>query len=136
MNGKIVVVGLGFGDENGLTLGTLAVLERADRVFLRTERHPVVSWLRERGIQYVSFDEVYEKHARFETVYEEIAERLLAYAEEGGTVVYAVPGHPMVAERTVQLLLDAEGVVVEVHGGTSFLDAVFASLKLDPIEGF
>ncbi|PRZ13232.1 tetrapyrrole methylase family protein/MazG family protein [Laceyella sediminis] len=136
MNGKIVVVGLGFGDENGLTLGTLAVLERADRVFLRTERHPVVSWLRERGIQYVSFDDVYEKHARFETVYEEIAERLLAYAEEGGTVVYAVPGHPMVAERTVQLLLDAEGIAVEVHGGTSFLDAMFASLKLDPIEGF
>ncbi|MFC7443354.1 nucleoside triphosphate pyrophosphohydrolase [Laceyella putida] len=139
MNGNIVVVGLGFGDEKGLTLGTLSELETCGKLILRTEKHPVVSWLQTRGIHYTSFDEVYEKHTQFKTVYEEIAETLLAHAATGERVVYAVPGHPMVAERTVQLLLsegEKRGIPVDVQGGTSFLDALFASLKIDPIEGF
>ncbi|MCK9911807.1 nucleotide pyrophosphohydrolase, partial [Microbacteriaceae bacterium K1510] len=53
--------------------------------------------------------------------------------------MYAVPGHPLVAERTVQLLLQQgpeQGVEIKIEGGQSFLDPLFASLKFDPIEGF
>ncbi|SDS79017.1 tetrapyrrole methylase family protein / MazG family protein [Paenibacillaceae bacterium GAS479] len=54
-------------------------------------------------------------------------------------ILYAVPGHPMVAERTVQLLRErcpAEGVQLQVLGGESFLDIAFTRLGFDPIEGF
>ncbi|OXM14559.1 nucleoside triphosphate pyrophosphohydrolase [Paenibacillus herberti] len=55
------------------------------------------------------------------------------------SILYAVPGHPMVAERTVQLLRErcpAEGVQLQVLGGESFLDIAFTRLGFDPIEGF
>lgn len=139
MAGRIDVVGLGPGDENGIPLGTLRLLRGADRLWLRTEKHPVVRWLREEGISFQTFDHLYEKHADFESVYEAIAESLLEEAASGASPVYAVPGHPMVAERSVQLLLARgadRGVKVDVRGGGSFLDAAFARLGIDPVEGF
>ncbi|WP_124726318.1 nucleoside triphosphate pyrophosphohydrolase [Staphylospora marina] len=139
MNGKIVITGLGFGDEHALSLGTLKLLESAGRLFLRTDKHPVVRWIRERGISFETMDEVYRRHSAFEQVYEEIAERLLREADTGETVVYAVPGHPRVAERTTVLLLKRgpeRGIDVSVQGGHSFLDPLFTSLGIDPVEGF
>ena len=90
------------------------------------------------GFQYQSFDSVYEKHEQFEAVYEEICEALLLNKEHD-ELIYAVPGHPLVAERTVQLLLERgekSGVIIEVSGGQSFLDDMFSALHMDPIEGF
>lgn len=139
MQGTITIVGLGFGDVSALPMGTLETLERADALWLRTEDHPVVDWLRERGLGFATFDSVYEAHADFESVYREIVDRLLAEAKAGRPVVYAVPGHPMVAERTVRLLREEgprHGIRVDVRGGGSFLDAAFARLGIDPIDGF
>jgi tetrapyrrole methylase family protein / MazG family protein len=54
-------------------------------------------------------------------------------------VIYGVPGHPLVAERTVQLLLEygpKEDVDIIIGGGQSFIDAIFQSLKIDPVDGF
>lgn len=139
MSQKVTVVGLGFGDESSLNLGTWNLLKNTPQIWLRTEKHPVVPWMKQEGIEFHSFDEVYEKHHQFDEVYEEIAEQLIYLAQKHGRVVYAVPGHPMVAERTVQILLQQEvesGIKVEVWGGGSFLDAAFARLQIDPIEGF
>ena len=51
-------------------------------------------------------------------------------------VVYAVPGHPRVAETTTALLLDYaqehEELEVEVLGGKSFIDDVFEAVAIDP----
>ncbi|MGV3240619.1 MazG nucleotide pyrophosphohydrolase domain-containing protein, partial [Streptococcus hyovaginalis] len=71
-------------------------------------------------------------------VYEEIVEFLLEKAKETD-IVYAVPGHPLVAEKTVQILIekDKEGMAsIEIAGGQSFLDSIFQALRIDPIEGF
>ncbi|QKI80652.1 nucleoside triphosphate pyrophosphohydrolase [Kroppenstedtia eburnea] len=136
--GKITVVGLGPGDEDGLSLGVFRLLTQAEDLWLRTGRHPVVSWLEEEGISYRTFDSVYEKHTDFPSVYREIADELLVRAREGN-VVYAVPGHPMVAEKTVEILRlegSEQGVPVEVKGGASFLDAVFTCVGVDPVDGF
>lgn len=49
------------------------------------------------------------------------------------------PGIPLVAERTVQLLLEKgeeKGYTIELAGGQSFLDALFQAMRIDPIEGF
>ncbi len=134
----IFIFGLGAGDLDQLPLGIYRKLKTASPLFLRTKEHPVVDALKAEGISFTAFDDIYEKHERFEDVYEEIVNILLEQAQTSN-VFYAVPGHPLVAEKTVQLLLEAEqqnkcNVVIE--GGQSFLDALFTALKIDPIEGF
>ncbi|PZE19210.1 nucleoside triphosphate pyrophosphohydrolase [Paenibacillus xerothermodurans] len=140
MQRQIIVVGLGSGDENQLTLGVWKQLQAADKLYLRTDRHPMIAMLRNNGIKYESFDKLYESHSTFEQVYEAITDALLALAAAAPTpVVYAVPGHPMVAEMTVQLLrarCPKQGVALQLLGGESFLDQAFLSLGFDPIEGF
>jgi tetrapyrrole methylase family protein/MazG family protein len=134
----ITVIGLGSGDERQLTLGSLQTLEQAKHLYVRTAMHPVLEFLRTRGVQWTSFDEVYEQSSQFEEVYERIVERLLAVAATTD-VVYAVPGHPSVAERTVQLLRErcAQQVIpLTVEGGESFLDQAFLRFAFDPVEGF
>lgn len=136
--GKITVIGLGFGDEEGLPLGVYRLLTQAEDLWLRTDRHPVVPWLEEEGVSYRTFDSVYEQQADFPSVYREIADRLFHRALKGN-VVYGVPGHPMVAEKTVEILRSEgaeKGIQVEVKGGSSFLDAVFTCVGVDPVEGF
>lgn len=138
---SINVVGLGSGGEDQLTLGILKTLEAAKLRYCRTAAHPAIADLGRRDIAFESFDALYERSDSFEQVYENIAETLLAQAaaHPEDTVVYAVPGHPMVAERTVQLLrerAEGRGVALAVLGGESFLDQAFVRLGFDPIEGF
>jgi tetrapyrrole methylase family protein/MazG family protein len=132
---KITVVGLGAGELEQLTLGVYKLLTNTSHIYLRTKEHPVIEQLEHEGLRYTSFDHIYEKHDQFEQVYEEIVTVLLDKALEED-IVYAVPGHPLVAERTVQLLLQQNMIEVEIAGGQSFLDPLFASVKVDPIEGF
>ncbi len=139
MEKKIIIVGLGSGDENRLSLGALKELRSGRHVFLRTKLHPVVNFLREEGIAYRSFDRLYESADSFEEVYQKLVEELLTEVDSLGEIVYAVPGNPLVAERTVQVLISLEratGVKVQVIGGESFIDTFFESLRIDPVDGF
>src|SRR5699024_9426507 len=72
---------------------------------------------------------------RFEEVYREIVSDLLA-ASETESIMYAVPGHPMLAESTVKLLLEQTEREVKIDGGQSYLDDLFTTLDIDPIDGF
>ncbi|MGX7594172.1 bifunctional methyltransferase/pyrophosphohydrolase YabN [Planococcus plakortidis] len=134
----IHILGLGAGDLLQLPLGVYRTLKEADPLYLRTADHPVVEELETEGLRYESFDAIYEKHDDFAPVYREIAETLIAHAENGA-IYYAVPGHPLVAEQTVQFLIEAEKqgrCELSIAGGQSFLDAIFGALRIDPIEGF
>jgi tetrapyrrole methylase family protein / MazG family protein len=138
MKNTITIVGLGAGDLEQLSLGVYRKLKASQHIFLRTKEHPVVKDLIEDGIEFESFDKIYEKHDQFEEVYNEIVQTLTVKAQDD-SVVYAVPGHPLVAEKTVQMLLDLskEGNFnVVIGGGQSFIDALFASVGADPIDGF
>ncbi|WP_442597378.1 nucleoside triphosphate pyrophosphohydrolase [Neobacillus sp. D3-1R] len=138
MQNKIEIIGLGAGDLNQLPLGVYKKLLGQNRLFLRTKEHPVVKELESEGVTYTSFDHIYESHDQFEEVYEQICLQLLKEVKDG-PVVYAVPGHPLVAERTVQLLINRQEkgeVEIEISGGQSFIDALFQALKIDPVEGF
>lgn len=135
---KIVVIGLGAGDINQLPLGVYKMLKNSGKIYLRTKEHPVVRELEKEGFVYESFDSIYEQYNSFTEVYETICERLFELSENG-SIIYAVPGHPLVAERTVQLLIEkgpTMDVQIEIAGGQSFLDALFQALRIDPIEGF
>jgi tetrapyrrole methylase family protein/MazG family protein len=142
MGAMISVVGLGSGDPDRLTLGILKQLQGAQHRYARSKDHPVISWLEHDGINFISFDHVYEKHEDFPSVYKEIADLLISYAKAlpaEEQVLYAVPGHPMVAEATVQLLMERcplEGITLHITGGESFLDEAFLRLGFDPIDGF
>ncbi|WP_301109241.1 nucleoside triphosphate pyrophosphohydrolase [Sporosarcina sp.] len=135
---KITVIGLGAGDLDQLSLGTYRLLKKADHLVIRTEEHPVVSELRAEGLQMESFDAIYEANESFDMVYQTIVEKLLEMSANH-PITYAVPGHPLVAERTVQLLIEKEQageIELQIAGGSSFLDPIFTALRIDPIEGF
>jgi tetrapyrrole methylase family protein / MazG family protein len=137
--GTIWVVGLGPGDASMLPLGTYQQLQSGMRVVLRTRVHPVVRELETEGLTYISFDELYETGDHFAEIYTEMAERLISMAQSGEDLVYAVPGHPLMAEQSVQHLIDYASddsdVSVVIGAGYSFFDAVCTALHLDPIEG-
>lgn len=127
---RVVVVGLGPGDVDLLTAGTLAAIERHPVRHLRTVRHPAASAVGDA----VSFDAVYESADTMAEVYRTIVERLVDSAIEHGTVLYAVPGSPLVAEHTVELLLVDDRVELEVLPALSFLDLAWVRLGVDPVE--
>lgn len=137
MAGRITVIGLGPGSPKAIPLGALEVLEGSNRNYLRTKAHPTVKWLSSRGIRFEALDWAYDRGRNFTEVYRRIVGFLL---EESGSgpLVYAVPGHPLVAERTVQMLLEegpGAGVEVIIGPGASALDAVFSAARLDPSVG-
>ena len=69
----IRVVGLGPGDARYLTDHTRQILNSAERVFLRTNRHPSAAEFS----HLPSFDHVYETGSSFSDVYESIVDHLL-----------------------------------------------------------
>ncbi|KKM10911.1 nucleotide pyrophosphohydrolase [Clostridiales bacterium PH28_bin88] len=135
----LTVTGLGPGDPALIPAITWQSLRLASRVFLRTERHPVVPELVRKGISFEAMDGYYEEAGSFEEVYRRIVARLMSAAgERRGEVVYCVPGHPMVAETTVEWILaqaPEAGILVEVVPAMSCLDAVYSALRLDPAKG-
>ncbi|MDD2573076.1 MAG: nucleoside triphosphate pyrophosphohydrolase [Bacillota bacterium] len=135
--GNITVVGLGPGSWWHLTLEGVETLEKAQRIFLRTEKHPVVEHLKDRGIKYSSFDSFYNEEATFEGVYSRIA-KVLIEETKNGDLVYAVPGNPAVAETSYYLLLGLakeRGIEVLTVPGMSFLEIVYQRLGIDPVKG-
>jgi tetrapyrrole methylase family protein/MazG family protein len=133
----IVAVGLGPAGPDLVTAGTRELIAAAvadRRCVLRTSRHPAASI----APGAPSFDHVYEAAATLEAVYRQIADELVAAAvRTARPLVYAVPGSPVVAEHTVELLVaDADrrdDLIVEVVPALSFLDLAWARLGVDPI---
>jgi len=131
---EIVVVGLGPGDPGLLTTETALALS-SDRVFLRTRIHPTLEKLANSS-NWPSFDDLYEQLETFEEVYDRIVEKLMREVETG-SLVYAVPGHPLFGEATVRRLLQVateRKVPVRVLPAISFLDSIVTSLGIDPVE--
>ena len=130
--GTITVVGLGPADETLLTAQTSAAIGTASRCFLRTRRHPAARVRPDA----VCFDDEYEKGDSYEAVYEAIVERLILEAGKGD-LLYAVPGSPLVLERTVELLSEAAAagrLRVEILPAMSFLDVAWSRLGVDPVS--
>ncbi len=127
---RVVVVGLGPAGPEYVTEHTLHEIQRARHRYLRTSRHPSAGLVPDA----LTFDEVYERADTFDDVYAEITDRLVAAATEHGEVLYAVPGSPLVLERTVRALLADPRVDCVVHPAMSFLDLAYARLGIDPVE--
>lgn len=137
MSSCLHIVGLGPSGLEQLTLGNYRLICSAKKVFARTAEHPCVQQLMAEGICVESFDELYNTKSSFEEVYESISEQLCKELNKSSEVIYMVPGHPMVAEKTVQLILKklAQQNKIFIHPAMSFIDEIFRVLKFDPIDG-
>jgi tetrapyrrole methylase family protein/MazG family protein len=128
--GRVTVIGLGPGGADLVTAGALDAIAHVSQRFLRTSRHPAAAVVS--GAH--TFDHLYETADQIGEVYPAIVEALVAAATEHGQVLYAVPGSPRVAERSVELLIADGRVEVDVLPALSFLDLAWVRLGLDPVE--
>ncbi len=135
MAAKIILLGLGPGDANLLTLQAQQVLENASEVYLRTKQHPTVAGF-PASLQIHSFDDLYDTLSSFDDVYAHIIEQVLELGRRPQGVVYAVPGHPYVAEATcpeIARRARLEGISVQIIEGLSFIEPTFTALGIDPL---
>jgi tetrapyrrole methylase family protein/MazG family protein len=139
--GSIIVVGLGPARWEDVTLEARDTLLEATTIICRTLRHPTVDALSRLrpDLTLESFDSLYESAPSFTELYPQMVDALLQRSTvlpQGERLVYAVPGHPLIAEESVRLLrLSApqQGVSVRLVSGLSFLEPVCAALDLDPL---
>jgi len=137
----VTVIGLGPGDPDLISRGAEQALREAaaqGALYLRTGRHPCVATLKEWGLTFETFDSIYDSATSFEEVYQAIVNRLLERVHTEHAVAYAVPGHPLLGEESVRLLLerlDAEGIAYRIVSSCSFIEAVLAAAHLPLAEG-
>ena len=130
----ITLLGLGPGNPDQLTREAWDMLSSADEIWLRTRQHPTVNALPP-SVNLHSFDELYENGETFDQVYDSIIEKVLELGRRPGGVIYAVPGHPFVAETTcpkIARLARDEGLATVIVEGLSFLEPTFSALGLNP----
>lgn len=132
---KITIIGLGNYGIDELPLGIYRKILNSKKIYVRTLMHPVIEDLKEASIEWISFDEVYQNNDAFSNVYQTIVDQLKDAAKTED-IIYAVPGHPMIAETTTELLIHDDAVQVEVIGGKSFIDDMFTAVQYDPNNGF
>ena len=130
MTPHITVVGLGPGNPSRVTTETLDAIASTNNRYLRTAKHPSAHLVPHA----TSFDHHYESGTSFEDVYDAIVNDLVAAAHEHSQILYAVPGSPLVLEKTVSLLRERTDVELTVLPAVSFLDDVWRALSLDPID--
>ena len=126
--GKVIVAGLGPAGSELITGAAREAIEQTSRRFVRTWRHPAAKAVEPAE----SFDNLYDQASSFEEVYRAIVDRLTAEARDDD-VLYAVPGSPLVAERTVELLRAVPGLELEVLVGLSFADLAWDRVGVDPL---
>src|SRR5947208_11847300 len=139
---SITIVGLGPGQWSDLTLQAHTVLAEAaaddKTVYFRTLIHPTVEPLKAEipNLRIESFDHLYDESSNWDMLYQQIAEEICMLAEQQ-PVIYAVPGHPLIGEASVQRVLAlarARGLSTNIVAGLSFLEPVCTALELDPLE--
>ncbi len=145
---RITIVGLGPGAWDDVTIAAQQLILASNNIIFRTLRHPTVDALRvlRPDLPLISFDDLYEQAEDWESLYVEMAHRLLDMAQHSDTLdtaatstdlVYAVPGHPLVGETSVRILRKLaleRGVTTRVVAGLSFIEPICVALALDPIE--
>lgn len=126
---RVRVVGLGPGDRDLLTERSARLIRESPVVRFRTRRHPAADAF----APSMSYDDLYENAASFDELYRDIVADLLALAREHGEVLYVVPGSPVVAERTVELLAEVEDLELVCEPAVSVIDVACSRLGRDPM---
>jgi tetrapyrrole methylase family protein/MazG family protein len=129
----ITILGLGPGNPDDLTRLAWQTICQASEIHVRTSRHPTVGALPAHLIVH-SYDDLYETLDDFSLVYARIADQIVALGSRPEGVLYAVPGHPLVGESSVQAILGRardKGLDVRLVAGLSFVEPVLTVLQID-----
>lgn len=136
------ILGLGPGSLDYISYKAIEELKSANKnkidIYLRTIKHPIVSDIKNMGIKYSGLDYFYEQEENFNDVYKNIAEFIIQEATNKD-IIYVVPGHPMVAEKSVELIINLakqKNIEYEIIESMSFLDAMYRLSDFDPVDGF
>lgn len=138
----ITILGLGPGNIQHLTLEARSLLtlaaQQGQQVFFRTLLHPTLEPLQADlpTLRVTSFDQFYEESDNWESLYLRIAEELCNAATQQ-PVIYAVPGHPLIGEISVQHVLRLAhecNFNISIVAGLSFIEPVCTLLNLDPFN--
>ena len=127
---RIEIIGLGPSADEYITDHTRQRISAHQHRFLRTAQHPSAHLV----VDAITFDERYETSGTFDDVYIGIANDLIAAAIQHGEILYAVPGSPLILERTVRLLMSDDRIECIVNPAMGFLEIAWARLGIDPIE--
>ena len=130
---RLHIVGLGPGSAGLITAETRTLLSSGRAVLLRTRHHPAVAELGSISSGFADCDDLYEQALSFESVYSAIVDRVMA-AARAEEMIYAVPGHPLVAERTVTGILErarASQLTAAVYPAVSYADVAAVQLGIE-----
>lgn len=86
---KITVVSLGPGARAHITLGAMETMEKAKKLILRTGEVDAAKYLREKGLNFETLDQLHEDCEDFEEFTQQAAEAVIKAAKRAN-VVYAV----------------------------------------------
>lgn len=126
MAGKLILVGLGIGDETGISLEGLGQLKSCERLFAESYTNVLpegtlarLEKLVGKGIELLSREQVE-------------GEKVLLDAAASSSVVLAVPGDPMIATTHISLVLAAKkkGIPVRIIHASSILSAAIGESGL------
>jgi tetrapyrrole methylase family protein/MazG family protein len=138
----ITIVGLGPGRLADVTLEAHKMFTQAAQesqtVYFRTIIHPTVEPLKQDipDLRIESFDKLYDESDDWSALYLQLAEEVCALATQQ-PIIYAVPGHPLVGDMSVQQVLnmaEQRGLTTRIVSGLSFIEPVCNLLKLDIVE--
>lgn len=134
----INIIGLGPGGRDSLTIGALEVLKNSQIILCRTEKHPLISYMKELQKKIETYDYLYDKSENFDDVYQAIAEDIICRHEKTNNLVYAVPGHPLVGEKSVLNLIELckkNSIEYKISPAISIIDKMIETLEIDPTDG-
>ncbi len=132
MSKEVIILGLGLNPKDDLTLKAYKTLKEAKKVYLRTEIHTGINFLKKENIEYTSFDYLYEKEEDFDGLYKKIAEKVINAPYD--SVVFAVPGSCVYAEKSAVMIANDKRVNTRIINSVSFVDGVFSSFKTDALS--
>ena len=129
MHPSITIVPIGPNSPSLLTLASADLLRTSPRLILRTDHHPVAAWLRAQNLPFTSLDDLYESTEDFDSLYHQMAARLLELCD-AGPLVYAVPD-PL-TDRSVDELFSLcpdASTAIRVLPGVSAADEYLAAAR-------
>lgn len=128
---EVIVIGLGPAGPDLMSRQASGYLNQPIKKFVRTEHHLAsLEWM-ESGAE--SLDFLYLESKSFDEVYTKIADTVIDAALSHGRVIYCVPGSPLIMERSVEIIRQAQAVRTTIVHSMSFLDLAYERLGIDPI---
>ena len=135
----IKIIGLGTGDINDITVGTLKILETEENIYFKVLNDKLIETLNSKNINFKTYEHFYNnKEENLCGINERIVEDLIHTHKKHNDIVYGVLGNPLIDDRTVKLLIDKckkEKIEYKVVTAVSIIDAIVENLDIDISNG-